>query len=422
VLELVGLRGAPTDVRAADVHVRLAHALECSGQRAAALQEFERGAELAQLAGARESFARAVLGRFEIQRDVAMLDDFVRRGVTEALAHCDGDDELRARLLAADAFANGMVRSLPERRAMLDEALAIARTLGDPATLTAVLSCVHRTVLESTTPELLALANEMTRAAEQARLPDQLMDGYLWRITYLMRLGRVLAQEVDLCEHERLARVHCDSFHQWHSVAARAAYHAMGGELGAAEATMHTAYELGSRLDPFLAEAVKGTQLFMIALQSEGTARVRLFRDAHQLATKILAFIPWFRTWAALVARSADELGQGEDNANQLAPLVEEAQQEPLGTMHRLTSLSVLTPLVCEHSNPDLASKVYESMQPFAGLSICVNHGTYFGQVNDSLAALAARLGHSDRAREHAHAARVELSRLRAGHAQRKAS
>jgi hypothetical protein len=367
---------------------------------------------LARLAGAHDSFARAVLGRFDVQRDTAMADDFVRQGLPEALVHCPKGTGLEARLLAADA-ASCISRSPAERRVVLDNALEIARRNDEPETLAWVLKCVHWTVLDVTTPQLLALASEMVRAAQRAALPDVLMDGHLWKIGYLMRLGRPYAQEVELIEHERLARVYCDSFHQWHGGAARTALNLVRGDLETAEAVARRSYELGVTLDPLIADAILGGGLFMIGLQSEGAARVRLFREAKEIIASILARIPWFRTWAALESRAAAELGDTHTAEQQVPQLVEEALQAPLGPMHRLNSLAVLVPSACARRDSNLVLRIYESMQPFAGLAISVNYGTYFGQVNQHLAALAEALGHSQRAREHAHSAELELARMR---------
>ena len=92
----------------------------------------------------------------------------------------DADSTARARLLGLLALERMWDGDYPARRAVADEALAMARRLGDPATLLDVLLRRHDAI---TGPD--TLAERLADTAEAEALADQLGDpiGRFWSAT-----------------------------------------------------------------------------------------------------------------------------------------------------------------------------------------------------------------------------------------------
>src|SRR5262249_9690092 len=116
-------------------------ALDRAGQLAAALGAYRSAAALARGRGDAERMARAALGYEEASNQAMVSDDETVTLVREAIAALGtGDSTLYARLLSALSRALVFVGEGEEAGALRVEAAAMARRLGDPATLATVLS------------------------------------------------------------------------------------------------------------------------------------------------------------------------------------------------------------------------------------------------------------------------------------------
>jgi len=131
----------------------------------------------------------------------------------EMAAGRDMEDSLRARVLArlarellADPGAG--VR----RRALADEALALARAAGEPAVLAEVLDArLHALWDPAAAGDRLAAASEIIDLARAAGDDAQERSGMFWRFIALMELGRVSEAESALAAFERAAQLAGDA-------------------------------------------------------------------------------------------------------------------------------------------------------------------------------------------------------------------
>jgi AAA ATPase domain len=168
-LELLELVDDADDDRRCRLLLALARARMAAGEIAAAREASSRAAAVAREIGAPDLLAQAALG-FQAEFTAESVDDAEVHLLEEALQGLHGQrPELRARLLARLARALLFGPQMERRRALADEAEALARRLGDPATLSAVLYERHQAVwgLPSDEPRgRLRLAQEAIGLAE----------------------------------------------------------------------------------------------------------------------------------------------------------------------------------------------------------------------------------------------------------------
>src|SRR5262249_11631043 len=148
----------------------------------------------------------------------------------EALRAVGGaDPALRALLLARLARAL-LFSPLHERRAeMAEEATRIARELGDPAILGAVLSARHQALSASAPPEgRWRMADEGVERGERAGSGTLALEGRALRLGDLFELGRVDQLRAELHVYARLLGELRQVASQWHVPLLRAHLAALG--------------------------------------------------------------------------------------------------------------------------------------------------------------------------------------------------
>jgi len=183
--------GAPGPRR--ELLLSLGDALARAGDQERARETFLTAAELARRSGSAGHLARAALGyggRFVWSR--AWGDPHLVPLLEEALALLgDTDDDLRIRLLTR--LAAGPLRdTLPPapREAMSDEALRMARRLGDRAALAYALEGRHCANMgPQTVDRRRAIADELIAVAEQVEDTERAYAGHEYRFHALLEAG-----------------------------------------------------------------------------------------------------------------------------------------------------------------------------------------------------------------------------------------
>ena len=134
------------------------------------------------------------------------------------------DDAMKARLLARLARELlGDPSAAQRRRRLADEALRLARQVGDQATLAEVLDARLGALWDpSSALDRLETGREIVELAGSAGDSARELRGLFWRFVALMELGRVVEAEGVLAEYERLAEVAGDLAASAMAVARRA--------------------------------------------------------------------------------------------------------------------------------------------------------------------------------------------------------
>ena len=200
---------AADDVQLAELEHALATAQSAAGRWEAARAAFARAADAARAAGSAEAFARAALGHSggtwdqygtTDEASIELLEDALR-GLP------DEDSALRTQVLARRAVALYFADGDEDRvLASADEAVAMARRIGDPDALVAALAAAqHARWRPGRAADRLAGARELIELTEGGATPLAAAEAHVWRALALLELCRLDEADVDLARHAELA-------------------------------------------------------------------------------------------------------------------------------------------------------------------------------------------------------------------------
>jgi DNA-binding CsgD family transcriptional regulator len=349
----------------------------------AARAAYQQAGELARRIGAPEALARAGLG-LGLEFTSGIVDQVEVGLLEDALVALGGaDSPLRARVLARLAKALLFTSQTQRRLALSEEAVQMARRLGDPATLAGVLYDRHLAIWGPDRPEVagerLAAATEVVDLAE--RLGDRAMAlrGRGLRRTDLLELGDLAGFDADLAAAEQTAEQLRQLHYLWQLPLARATRALLAGRFVEAEEQAAQGLAIGRRagdqaVGPYYL-AVITTLRFM---QGRFGEMVEPLQDA---ATRFPALS--FRTGlaAALAEAGYADRAQAEVEHVTAGDLVA-VGRDPGWSL----SLALLA-LACHHlGNTEHGAKVRQVLEPYADRNIataragtiCLGPAAYF--------------------------------------------
>ncbi len=313
----------------------------------------------------------------------------------DALAALDpGDSPLRARLLARLAVELVYSGDAPAVRDLSDQALAMARRLGDGPTLAQVLVPRYNTIRgdPGTLPERLADTAELLALADRLGDPVLHCEAHGWRAVATMEAAD--AEEAAACLDafdQTAAAVHQPTM-LWYAAYMRASRAILDGRFDDAERLATEAFHLGQAAGQPDADLFLSVQRLQIAFERgllgrwERPLRIALTRDPDSW---------WFlRSWQArcAVARGDDAKAQAfldELAANQFADLAFEPTW-----LHIVANCAAVAAHLADTGR---AARLAELMAPYAGQLVTLSSLAYCGSVDHYLGLLAAALGrHQD--------------------------
>ena len=283
-----------------------------SGESGAARETFLRAADLARRIDEPECLARAALGYgaglggFEFGRVdeglVALLGE-----AREMLGTEDGS--LNARVMGRLATELYFSDRLEERVALADEALAMARRIGDRATLASTLSARFLTLMgPEDSDERLQIASDVIALGEEIRDRELILRGHVWRILSLMELGDWVGAEIELAVHARLAEELRDPLHLWYVPLFAATRALLQGHLGEAERSASEAFAIGRG-----SQAQNAAQLYAVQLFALRTEQGRLTEVEGSLEEFGRRY-PAAPVWRAAAAFALAVLGRADES------------------------------------------------------------------------------------------------------------
>ncbi|HET9740117.1 MAG TPA: AAA family ATPase [Solirubrobacteraceae bacterium] len=261
----------------------LAAAQADAGQWEAARASFARAAVAARSAGAAPAFARAALGHaggtweqygVEDAENVALLEEALRRLPTD-------DSPMRAQVLARIAVHRHFVAQVPEAdvRATADEAVTMARRLGEPQPLAAALAgALHARWRPGRAADRLELAAELIELTEAHAAITCAADAHIWRAGALLELCRLDEADAHLARQAELAEASQQPALLIHRDAMRSMRAALEGDYERGARIAHEMFERGER------EEADGRLLTPIHAQFHGTNTLSLLNERGELA------------------------------------------------------------------------------------------------------------------------------------------
>lgn len=378
----------------AEVELRLGSASHRAGRSVDALGAFRAAAGLARELGDVELLARAAIGFEEACWRPAIHDEGAIELLAEAVAAVGpGPSELRVRLLGGLTRALDFRGELEAAADARDEAMSMARALGDRAGLGSVLASAFWSRGTRSFEEIEAMLDEAGRIGEELDDVELRAEALWWLVpTYVARcdhdaaraalerlfdLARALNEpfRLHVCEHYAAALALCD------------------GDLGVAEAAALRSHEWSRLLRGRDASGVYGIQMFGIRREQGRLA---------ELAPAVRVLAGQGRgAWAPGLAAVLAALGMRDDARRELARLRAEGL-EPLTRSLWLGSLTYLTDAAAAIDDVETATLLYPLLEPHRGTNVQIGHlVACFGSADRYLGMLATVLGEWEAAEAH---------------------
>jgi DNA-binding SARP family transcriptional activator len=374
----------------ADLLLALGDAHARAGDSPAAKQSFREAAQLAQEHGLAERLARAALGYggriiWERQLD----DEDLVPMLEQALAALgDDDSSLRVRLLAR--LAGGPLRSVrvpPERRfGLSEEALEMARRLGDPATLAYALDgYIPANESPGNTHETLALSSELLDVATKVGDKERVLEAHEHRHERFFELGEMEEAQAELAAMTKLAEELRQPAQRWLVGICHARLALHEGRLGDAEGLIAEAAGLGERAVSWNAAVAYRVQLYMLR-REQGR-----LEDAREIVQLSVAEYPDYELWRCAEAHIAAALDLDAESKQAFEALAtDDFSGLPFTHDAWLAGISFLAETATSLADAERASALYELLLPYADRVAVVYPEIGVGSVSRYLGMLAA--------------------------------
>jgi len=386
----------PVDEQArCELLLRVGDAQARAGDERGAKETFLEAAALAR-GGRAAHLARAALGyggRFTWAR--AGTDAHLVPLLEDALAALgDEESELRVRVLSRLAGALRDQYDRAPRAALIEQAVELARRLGDPAALAYALDAMIPVIFWPENPEhRLALSDELIAVARQAGDRERGATAHYCRAMALLELGDLPGTKAALDACARQTEELKQPAQEWLVVVTRATLALFEGRFAAAEELMEQALALGQRAQPSDAVLSYRVQLFTLRRERhdlEGVEEV-LVRAIEEYPAR-----PMFRCMLALLCA---ELGREQEAATMLGELTRDGCAALPATNEWLFSLGFLAEVAERVGDVERAGVLYELLLPYSGRNGSTPDYIATGSVARALGLLAAVMGRSDDAR-----------------------
>jgi tetratricopeptide (TPR) repeat protein len=365
--------------------------------------------ERAGLEGARESFAQALAVARELEDPVLLSraalgvagpwstlgreDPEVVAILEDALAGLGEEDSpLRARLharLSLELYYAGQ----PERRlALSEEAVAIARRIGDPATLAFALDARHYVLWRpENVEERLEVAAELRRIAAESGDLELELEGAGWTVVDLLELGDVPGADVQIDAAVALAAVVHRPLYLWWTSLFRCTRAQIAGAFDEAERIANETLAIGQR-----EHAENALHYYAMAMFNIRREQGRL-GEVEDAVARFIEMYPAIPAWRCTQALMHMELGR-LDEARAVFETVAEPGFDALPRdANWLIALTLLAEVCTALGDATRARELYDLLAPHGGRNVLVGRGASCnGCASRLLGMLAGVLGEWD--------------------------
>jgi DNA-binding CsgD family transcriptional regulator/tetratricopeptide (TPR) repeat protein len=343
--------------------------------------------------------ARAAVGYEDACWRMGLADEGALRLLEEAGRALEaGDSELRVRVLAALGRALAFAGRPRECAVVRDEAIGMARRLGDRQGLALVLSRSYW--LRGPTPfgDILDLLAEGHALADALGDIEIAAEALLWRIASFIALGDLPSARTELALLFDVAGRMRQPFALHVAEQYAAAIALCDGRLAEAEAAAERSREWSRLLAGRDPSSVYGIQMFGIRREQGRLAELAP-------AVRALAATDLAEAWRPGLAALMAELGMAREARAELDVIRTEGLDR-LRPALWLASLTYLADVCSIAGDAEMARLVYAELLPHAGSSVMIGHAVAcYGAADRYLGMLAATAGDRDRAILHFEAA-----------------
>jgi DNA-binding CsgD family transcriptional regulator/tetratricopeptide (TPR) repeat protein len=382
--------------RRAETQLELGSARFRAGRSDDAIEAFRAAVQIARELGDADILTTAAVGFEEACWRPGITDEGAVELLEEAsLALGGGDSEARVKLLAGLARAHAFVGNYAASAVAEEQAITMARGLGDRLGLATVLMRSYWSRREQSieqTLDMLSEARDLSEGLGESELQAEAME---WRVAGLIVQGDLSTAKRELAEVRAMAVRMRQPFTMHVAEHYASTLDLCFGRLASAEAAAHRSHEWSRLLTGRAASGIHGIQMFGIRREqgrlAELAALIRDFADSGRSNTA------WRPAFAVLLA----ELGMEEEARRELARVRLEGFDGLRATLW-VGSLTYLADACAAVGDAALAELLYPELAPLAGGNVAIGHGVAcYGAADRYLGLLAATLGEHARAVEH---------------------
>jgi tetratricopeptide (TPR) repeat protein len=390
--------GDGTQRLALEAQLVLGHALRLYGQWQRSMATFQAAAGAAAGVGDAQALAEAALGyehpRYRYNLPLGVSLDLLNR----ALATLPAEDSLlRVQVMAGLARASGSLESQASSRAVAlsDESIAMARRLGHPRALVEAL--FMRILLDrspSEMPRRLAHVNEAVTLARGLGDTRLLLDIVELHFMHLIAVGAPVEAGF-IAEHERLAGELRDPFYRYTTASIRVWEAFMAGRFDLAEQCAVQAMSIGSEFEVGSADGIFGIHMFTIR-REQGR-----LREIAPLVRHFLRDSGAASSWGPGLAVILADIGEHDEAREHYGRLAaDDFRSVPHDALWQ-TCLAYLADACVDLGDRDRARTLYDMMLPYADLNVLVGVDFHLGATGRYLGRLAVLRGDWDAAEAH---------------------
>ncbi len=367
-----------------ELTLALGEAQARAGRAEAARESFRAAAGIARIAGTPDGLVRAALGFAAVAAGrvgFGSVDSILVGLLEEALGVLgEHDSPLRARVMGRLAQALYWSQSPARRVSLGDQAVDMARRLGDTATLAYTVNA-RRTALWDceSIEDRLAAGKEIVRLAERAGDAELMLQGRLDRIVDLLELGEIEAADAEIADHIRLAEEVRDPIHLWHDAVWKAMRALLDGRFAEAEQLADRAVAVGAPIRGRTAEQYHWIQTFWIRREQGRLDEIG--------PTQWSSFHVALPTWRLGMAFISSELGREGDARRELDQVEPDDLVCGRKDLNWLLTAAQLSEVCAYLDDRDRAAQLYELLLPYASRCLIAGRGVI------CLGSMAQRLG-----------------------------
>ncbi len=344
-----------------------------------------------------ELAARAALANSRVlQSVIGELDDERLSAIERAIELDDPPNPARrARLLALKAVELTWGPDFAQRRALADQAIALAREAHDERTLAEVLERASFGLWTAETLEQrTALSDELSRIA--ATLGDPALRFWAHEIEHNVQIeAGDFARAHTAREHKRrIAKELGQPLLEWIDAFSATAWETMRGDMDLGERMAERAFEVGQEAGQSDAVLVYGGQLAAVRFY-EGRAP-----EVIEMLEQSVKAYPAIAAWRAALAEWLCWLERQEEAAALLADSARDGFEHVISGPAKLATLHSYACAAAMTSSSGPAAILYELIEPCAD-QIIWNSVTGYGHARMALGLLAGVLGRHQQADEH---------------------
>ena len=383
------LAGAAEDRIRGELLLALGASEDRAGREEAARETFRAAAHTGRTLGDAPLLGRAALGFAGQWSILGRVDEARLALLEEALEALGGEDSpLRARLLARLTLELYYAGSPDRRLALSEEAVALARRLGDPGTLAACLDARHYALWRpENVNERLEVAAELRRVAEQTGDPELELEGAGWTVVDLLELGDVQGADIQIAAASKLAEALQRPIWLWWTALLHGTRAQLDGRFDDAERLALETLEIGRRGQAENAGNYYAQAMFNIRREqgrlSEVEGSVRRFIELY----------PALVAWRAALAMLLLELGRPEEARAEFDALAAAGFEAIPRDANWLIAVTLLAEVGGALGDGARAEALYELLRPYAGRNVVVGRAaTCNGSASRLLGILAAAM------------------------------